>query len=355
MRPPIAFFPQTVRPKDKSTFVIPVFTARDTRSQEYNRGGDAPDPVGAPFFITLSAEQARDEQAIVDAILEQYIRLVPDSTPMTFMRAVAPPSVEKDVDELMEEEEASVTDQGEMNVEEESVAPMQIYASGMDVPTPPTTSIFPDGTIASDLTPLPSTHSSSTAPSPTVIDPTLVDGASAAVPISTALPQLRTLFEPFVFEERRNYSGSIPDGKDLSQLAPLGTPFRGRPAVQRPLFGNRLDTSSDPTSDDDTDDESRPASLVQHGMGIVCVWSKRDLVNLLGSKSSSAFDMGYEKFVDPSLAAEMGKRRTKAVLSIQDCLDEFSKEETLGEDDLWYCSNVSLSSRLTMFLPPLGD
>lgn len=348
---------QTVRPEDKSTFVIPVFTARDTRSQEYNRGGDAPDPVGAPFFITLSAEQARDEQAIVDAILEQYIRLVPDSTPMTFMRAVAPApaSAEKDVDELMEEEEEASATEGEMDVEEESVAPMQIYASGLNVPTPPTTSIFPDGTIASDLTPLPSTDLTSTAPSPAVIDPTLVDGASAAVPTSAALPQLRTLFEPFVFEERRNYSGSIPDGKDLSQLVPLGAPFRGRPAVQRPLFGNRLDSSSNPTSDDDADDESRPASFVQHGVGIVCVWSKRDLVNLLGSKSSSAFDMGYEKFVDPSLAAEMGKRRTKAVLSIQDCLDEFSKEETLGEDDLWYCSNVSLFSRLTILLPPLCD
>lgn len=47
----------------------------------------------------------------------------------------------------------------------------------------------------------------------------------------------------------------------------------------------------------------------------------------------------FQDFVHPELAAsrEAAGKKKKHGISLQDCLEEFTREEQLGEDDLWYC------------------
>ncbi|KAF8887293.1 hypothetical protein BD779DRAFT_1527312 [Infundibulicybe gibba] len=57
----------------------------------------------------------------------------------------------------------------------------------------------------------------------------------------------------------------------------------------------------------------------------------------------------WEEFIHPELdesKREAAERKNKG-LSLQDCLDEFTKEERLGEDDLWYCPQCKKHQQAT--------
>ncbi|KAF9976634.1 CSN-associated deubiquitinating enzyme Ubp12 [Actinomortierella ambigua] len=52
------------------------------------------------------------------------------------------------------------------------------------------------------------------------------------------------------------------------------------------------------------------------------------------------WDVRDEKIVDPILQEELDQAlssKNKKVITLEDCLSEYTKEEQLGEDDLWYC------------------
>lgn len=57
----------------------------------------------------------------------------------------------------------------------------------------------------------------------------------------------------------------------------------------------------------------------------------------------------WEQFIHPELKAsrEAAKTTKKKSISLQDCLDEFTKEEKLGEDDLWYCPKCKKHQQAT--------
>ncbi len=79
--------------------------------------------------------------------------------------------------------------------------------------------------------------------------------------------------------------------------------------------------------------------LVYTGGGLVCLW-ELDAVEELLEKPENKHAWGpQEELVDESVAATRGKGKgaQKRKLSIDDCLDEFTKTEQLGSDDLWYC------------------
>ncbi|RPD76448.1 cysteine proteinase [Lentinus tigrinus ALCF2SS1-7] len=57
----------------------------------------------------------------------------------------------------------------------------------------------------------------------------------------------------------------------------------------------------------------------------------------------------FEEFVHPELAASRKAASTQKQkgLTLQDCLDEFTREEKLGEDDLWYCPRCKKHQQAT--------
>ena len=57
----------------------------------------------------------------------------------------------------------------------------------------------------------------------------------------------------------------------------------------------------------------------------------------------------WETFMHPefSEALKAAAAKTQRGISLQDCLDEFTKEEQLGEDDLWYCPQCKKHQQAT--------
>lgn len=314
--PPYKPFQSTLA-ADPDTFVIPVFTSRESDEADNRYNSHANGHVGAPFFITLSREQATSVETIKQAVVSQYARLLKDGDEGVLVTTAESAEAERGLNTIKndstseDDPDTIVTD---ITLDQSLAAPSppvaDILVDGMAAETPPA-SLITATTTTSDLT-----ETVSSSPSPSEPD---------------AGPSSRPVFDISVFCPRQRYdfvAGQIPDGKDTGDLFPLGTPY-GKGRASR-----RLDTP-------DGDDEPVVAPIyLGPGTGIVCTWPAQVLDEILGPKGSSAFDMGYETFVDPSIVAEAGKRRTKATLSIDDCLDEFSREETLGDDDLWYCSTV---------------
>lgn len=79
--------------------------------------------------------------------------------------------------------------------------------------------------------------------------------------------------------------------------------------------------------------------IVQHelkfGDQLICEWSEGAYQHVFNnSKYPTSWDT-YETWIDPSPPVQPAKQKKN--IDLADCLDEFSKEEQLGEEDLWYC------------------
>jgi len=57
----------------------------------------------------------------------------------------------------------------------------------------------------------------------------------------------------------------------------------------------------------------------------------------------------WEEFVHPEYAEaqKVGTEKKQKGISLQDCLEEFTKEERLGQDDLWYCPRCKKHQQAT--------
>ncbi len=77
----------------------------------------------------------------------------------------------------------------------------------------------------------------------------------------------------------------------------------------------------------------------------VVEWDPQMLLYFFGAdgKGEEARWDKFEPYVDPEILAAQERQVAEATqkktrpLNLEDCLDEFTKEEQLGEDDLWYC------------------
>lgn len=88
-----------------------------------------------------------------------------------------------------------------------------------------------------------------------------------------------------------------------------------------------------------------PNTIIRQGEGIVLEWTPKRAQQLFGespfSSSNGVSGSGWkdiEELGDPEEAkAGPADAKNKQQITLADCLDEFTKEEELGEEDLWYC------------------
>ncbi|QRW17479.1 ubiquitin carboxyl-terminal hydrolase [Rhizoctonia solani] len=112
-------------------------------------------------------------------------------------------------------------------------------------------------------------------------------------------------------------------------------------------------TLSDPESEDGSavivEKLSQPTPLVKPTDALVCQWSSPMQTHFFGSESS-LFDE-WEEFVHPEVQAvrdaQIKSRSGRRSIDLEDCLDEFTKEEQLGEEDLWYCPRCKKHQQAT--------
>lgn len=81
-----------------------------------------------------------------------------------------------------------------------------------------------------------------------------------------------------------------------------------------------------------------PKTIIRQGEGIVLAWTIKKAKQLFGSKSDNVCTDGWKdmnELGDPQLELEQTQQPKE--LTLFDCLNEFTKEEELSGDDLWYC------------------
>ncbi|KAF8513473.1 hypothetical protein JB92DRAFT_2721321 [Gautieria morchelliformis] len=87
--------------------------------------------------------------------------------------------------------------------------------------------------------------------------------------------------------------------------------------------------------------------LVVPGDILVCKWDESFQSFFLDDNSRWALK-DFEEFIHPDYDAQRRQAEKKHNdLTIDDCLDEFTKEEQLGEDDLWYCPQCKRHQQAT--------
>ncbi|KAI8075312.1 hypothetical protein BC940DRAFT_248979 [Gongronella butleri] len=112
-----------------------------------------------------------------------------------------------------------------------------------------------------------------------------------------------------------------------------------------------------------------PHTIIRQGEGIVIAWTQKRAQEIFGAKSSSSSESSrgggitlgnshqalvnddawndIENLGDPLAAAEAAEKGRNKQVTLMDCLDEFTKEEELSEEDLWYCPRCKEHQRAT--------
>lgn len=117
-------------------------------------------------------------------------------------------------------------------------------------------------------------------------------------------------------------------------------------------YGNILSNTKSETLDQRAEKaDDRAASLLQENDLIVLEFDEHLKEYYWGESPKyelARWDM-WEDFVHPEYkeAQEAASAKKSRGISLQDCLDEFTKEEQLGEDDLWYCPNCKKHQQAT--------
>jgi len=99
------------------------------------------------------------------------------------------------------------------------------------------------------------------------------------------------------------------------------------------------------------DAEARPV-LLREGDAFFCEFDENMKAYYFGDDRSrwehARWDT-WDQFVHPEYeeSKKASAERKNKGISLQDCLDEFTKEEKLGEDDLWYCPRCKKHQQAT--------
>lgn len=292
-----------------------------------------------PFFITLSKAEAADTTAVREAIMHGYQRFVRDSVKAdlfvqsTSSHAAVPPSVD---DEDEEQGEGQSTETASMDVD--SPAPVSA-----PLPHLSPSSLLRKGGSSASLSSLNSVRSSKASKMVPRGDLFKVNVAEASA------GQEKGGFGIKMFKSKDNNVQPLFKGS-MSDAARVFSPLENRMKLKKGMFNrfasgiNNMMSSS--TTESETEVDSTPSTpnspqpVIRPGEGIFVEWTVK--------KFNEYFDTMHQPEVvdDPAIEVENRKKKEGKVIGIEDCLDEFSKEETLGQDDLWYCPVVSSSSNM---------
>ncbi|GAA5855168.1 hypothetical protein JCM9279_007576 [Rhodotorula babjevae] len=376
-----------------------VHVTRSSASSSTSRYGirSSGDDVGSPFILSLSADEATSSAAIYRAAARQYARVSKRGDELVQY-------VEEYLAELEAGEAVYEQDQaGAMDVEARS-APVA-GAADADAPVATTSSLAPppfeqqhDDLSSSSSSLLPPGASSTsyrpTTPATDMSDsfisaPTSIPSPSPSpspAPGSAPTRRRAPLFSLEVTTHMAN-EGRIPLDSSIGHTETLDARVvrveaaarreaarqqqqqRQQPEEDIDMFSPTA--SRDGPTDDDADAstsappvepapdaaapeveppadvviEARP--LLATGHILVAHWDEEAYKHFLDGEA--ALWGATEQVVAPALAARraQGRNAPKKVITLADCLGEFTKEERLGEDDMWYCGTCKEHKQAT--------
>ncbi|GAA5987460.1 hypothetical protein JCM10908_001963 [Rhodotorula pacifica] len=372
----------------ESPVIVPVMHKRlSTSGSSTRKFGISEDAegFGSPFILTLTAEEASSAADVKRALAKQYAR------------------VTRRGDELLQviEEEIEALDRERAQAAKDEVVEPSRGANDVAASTEPSQLASPspaamdmDDAVPADVDdsslapaiPLPARGDESSLSSSTVSlgpiastsnNTSTTTTSTSSSTSSSAAPSVqprRIAFRVRVSrdavsegraplgQERSFYNG---DGAvDLDELeanmlsAPAKVPTAST-AEDIDMFGpgsSAPATPSVPTTESDSEPKPEPVADEASSSRRRPLFTTGHTVSVLWD--SNAFDYFFtadaatwgetQSVIDPALVArrQQGKG-AKRTITLSDCLTEFTKEERLGEDDMWYCSQCKEHKQAT--------
>ncbi|WWC72251.1 uncharacterized protein I206_106213 [Kwoniella pini CBS 10737] len=329
-------------PMDES-ITVPVYTFK-TKENRHRYGSEYPSENAAkPFFITLAKSEASDASAVREAIMKGYSRFVrPEMKDKLYVHASSSKAVIPSPITPKQEDHELVTEIHLNGVgEQPTVIEVTSDRNSMDVdsPTHATTSVLQTSPSATSL-----------------VSQGSASGRSITGSVSGKLVPRADLFKVHVseaasesmlntFKTKEKYNVHRIYDKEPSTASSSWSSLESRKKPKKALFKrmtagiNSIVSPSYQSEDEGNLSDSSTSHphaqsgqpIIRPGEGIFCEWSPAAFEEWLDE------DIMGDEIVDPAIEKEIAKKKEGRKITIEDCLDEFSKEETLGEDDLWYC------------------
>lgn len=292
-----------------------------------------------PFFITLSKTEAADPTAVREAIMKGYQRFMRESVKghlfvsSTSSHAAVPPPV--DEEDGAEGGDAATQHPEQMEVDTHLSPAHQPHLSPSLL-----TRKHGSSTSLSSLTSQRSHRPSKLVPRGDLFKVHVADSSAS---------ERTSSFGMNMFKSKDNAPQPIFKGS-ITEAQKVFSPLENRLKIKKGMFGritsgfNTMMSSSQSSAggaESEAENESAPSTpnspqpVIRAGEGIFVEWTVK--------RFNEYFDTSFvpETTVDPAIEVEQRKKKEGKVIGIEDCLDEFSREETLGQDDLWYCPVVS--------------
>ncbi|KZV66127.1 UCH-domain-containing protein [Peniophora sp. CONT] len=307
--------------EDDEPFILSVLLAKATRStSSYAR----PSHIGTPLIIAIPRAQATSVEDIERAVVDRLARWT--SIP----------------DELYSREEATTTygvdgvdGSGVGGAEEEDEdADMEPVPVRIDIAPPPdaVTEITEDGAVRSipppPLSPPPEEEGDIADAKAMVLDVEdelpPYDSIDSTQPVDISLGDIRTNDEQEQVDVPVRRTGVKPHVFNLTLLS----------HVKDFGAGNMYAARSPEVSWSAR--ESEGGVLLREDDQLIVELEENMVDFLFGSDTAQR----YTSYSHPEFLAAQASRKEgggKKIITLSDCLDEFTREEQLGSDDLWYC------------------
>lgn len=337
--------------EEAALIVVPVLHRPATKKSKFKLSSySKEDFFGSPLLLTLTAAEASTEAGIYRALMVQYARVSKQGVEM--MATVT--ALEAEV--AQESPEQSTPDL----IPTDAIPAVEPVAADVE---PVVDAMVLDETLPT----------ASTSVLPAVDAPDALPSPSVPTPISTAPRKIKPLFKLHV---SRTTAASIPLEQNAFSTSTVELEQRATRAVtpdsdifpsstQTTLPGSFVTSGSTSEGKRSVDGDAAveamtllaPLSevedllqpLVGTGDFLVAEWDSAALDYFFGSdgKGDQALWDETVKFVDPAVVASHDRKTNKKVITIEDCLHEFTKEERLGEDDTWYCPDCKKHQQAT--------
>ncbi|KAG8958696.1 CSN-associated deubiquitinating enzyme Ubp12 [Tulasnella sp. 419] len=306
----------------KDPFVLPVYTVSIRTYGGFNRFSRGREMWGFPFFVAISHEEAESEDAIYEALVDRY-------TQTTHL-----------ADELYTWEEVEAEEEPSTEAAEDAASSSQMDTSNDDEEKPAKPTEDADEDHDMEVVVAPPESDSKSAPNGAPENPYQEAEGEPRLRRGHAKPHLFT----WTIQARNlNMDRALDRGVTAESGFEVTKGERYIEAEKQ-----RKRDLQDP---DALGLPTETSGFLRHGDAIICEWDDHIRTYLFGTggNGKEARWRDTEPFMDPELKKEAAAAfaKQKAGISLEDCLDEFVKEEQLGEQDLWYCPRCKKHQQAT--------
>lgn len=280
---------------DEDPIIVPVFLGDTPSRARTSYGGNAHTYFGYPFLIVLDQAQAQNYDAVYDAIVDRLQRWTTQVRDLYQWEAGPAPTSMEEVPITLSsgptlESVTEIKENGDV-VTVQEVAPEE-------------------GDIVDEKS--------------VVIQEQGYESMDTSDDAPRRLGFKRGLFHPLIYGKNAQYA--------------VG--YGGMSGSKAETLEQRAEAA----------DEENPY-LLRDGDAILAEFDEHTKAYYFGesSKFEHATWTIWEEFLHPEIKAarEAASQKKSVGISLQDCLDEFTKEEQLGEDDLWYCPRCKKHQQAT--------